>query len=79
MDAQVLQSGATAQIEVGGEGDLDAAAAQVSRFLSLDVDARGWPQVAEHDAVIAEAQAQLPGLRPCGFHSPYASGQCRGL
>jgi DNA-3-methyladenine glycosylase II len=21
--------------------------------------------------VIADAQAQLPGLRPCGFHSPY--------
>ncbi|MEO6996560.1 MAG: hypothetical protein ABI112_00570, partial [Terracoccus sp.] len=23
------------------------------------------------DAVIADAQRQLPGLRPCGFHSPY--------
>jgi len=23
------------------------------------------------DPVIADAQAQLPGLRPCGFHSPY--------
>jgi DNA-3-methyladenine glycosylase II len=41
------------------------------RFLSLDVDARGWPGVARRDPVIADAQRQLPGLRPCGFHSPY--------
>ena len=62
---------ATAEIAVSGEGDLDAATSQVCRFLALDVDARGWPEVAERDAVIADAQRQLPGLRPCGFHSPY--------
>jgi DNA-3-methyladenine glycosylase II len=56
---------------VTGDGDLDAAAAQAARFLSVDVDARGWPSVGRRDAVIADAQARLPGLRPCGFHSPY--------
>jgi DNA-3-methyladenine glycosylase II len=43
----------------------------VCRFLALDVDARGWPDVAGRDPVVADAQARLPGLRPCGFHSPY--------
>lgn len=54
-----------------GDGDLDAAAAQVRRFLSPDVDARDWPDVAGRDPVITDAQTRLPGLRPCGFHSPY--------
>jgi len=70
-EATVTQHASTAEIMVAGDGDLDAAAEQVCRFLSLDVDARGWPHVADRDPVIAAAQAQLPGLRPCGFHSPY--------
>ena len=69
--ATVRQDGATARISVVGSGDLDAAAAQVQRFLAIDVDAREWPSVADRDAVIARAQADLPGLRPCGFFSPY--------
>ena len=56
---------------LAGAGDLDAAARQVCRFLALVVDGRGWPQVGRRDAVIAGAQARLPGLRPCGFHSAY--------
>jgi DNA-3-methyladenine glycosylase II len=56
---------------VSGDGDLEAATAQACRFLALDVDARGWPEVGRRDPVIGDAQAQLPGLRPCGFHSPY--------
>lgn len=68
---RVTQAGETARIEVSGQGDLEAAAEQVARFLSLDVDARRWPDVGKRDAVIADAQGQLPGLRPCGFHSPY--------
>lgn len=56
---------------LAGEGDLDAAAAQACRLLALDVDGRGWPEVGRRDPVIADAQARLPGLRPCGFHSPY--------
>ncbi len=70
-EASVTQCDGTARITVVGEGDLDAAAAQVRRFLALDVDARAWPDVADRDPVLADAQQQLPGLRPCGFHSPY--------
>lgn len=40
------QHGGTARITVTGDSDLDAAAAQVRRFLSLDVDARIRPAVA---------------------------------
>src|ERR1700733_5002950 len=70
-EAEVTQAGNTAHVALAGDGDLDAAAAQVGRFLALDVDGRGWPEVARRDPVIADAQARLPGLRPCGFHSPY--------
>jgi DNA-3-methyladenine glycosylase II len=70
-EATVTQHENTATIVVTGDGDLDAAADQAARFLALDVDARGWVDVARRDPVIADAQAQLPGLRPCGFHSPY--------
>jgi DNA-3-methyladenine glycosylase II len=70
-EAEMTQAGDTARVRLTGDGDLDAAAAQVARFLALDVDGRGWPEVARRDAVIADAQARLPGLRPCGFHSPY--------
>jgi DNA-3-methyladenine glycosylase II len=70
-EAEVTQSGDTAHVALAGDGDLDAAAVQACRFLALDVDGRGWPQVGRRDPVIADAQARLPGLRPCGFHSPY--------
>ena len=68
---EVTQAGSTARLTVSGDGDLEAATAQACRFLALDVDARGWPEVGRRDPVIAGAQARLPGLRPCGFHSPY--------
>jgi DNA-3-methyladenine glycosylase II len=58
-------------VEVTGDGDLDAAAEQVARFLALDIDATGWAAVGERDSVIGALQEELPGLRPCGFHSPY--------
>lgn len=67
----VSQEGAQAILRVEGEGDLSAATAQVCRFLALDVDASDWPAIARRDPVIGEAQRTLPGLRPCGFHSPY--------
>jgi DNA-3-methyladenine glycosylase II len=70
-EVEVTQAGETAHMVVTGHGDLEAAAAQACRFLALDVDARGWPEVGRRDPVIADAQARLPGLRPCGFHSPY--------
>ena len=71
VEVGVTQQDGAAHVEVSGDGDLEAAVAQVCRFLSLDVDARRWPEVASRDPVIAAAQEQLPGLRPCGFHSPY--------
>lgn len=70
-EVTVTQQDNTARIAVTGDGDLDTAADQVCRFLALDVDARTWPDIAGRDPVIADAQQQLPGLRPCGFHSPY--------
>ena len=70
-EVEVTQRGDDARVAVTGDGDLDAAAAQACRFLSLDVDARGWPDVGRRDPVIADARQRLPGLRPCGFHSPY--------
>ncbi len=70
-EVEVTQRDHLATINLAGDGDLEAAADQVRRFLALDVDARGWPDVAGRDPVIADAQTQLPGLRPCGFHSPY--------
>jgi DNA-3-methyladenine glycosylase II len=70
-EAAVTQAGDTAHVVLAGDGDLDAAAARARRFLALDVDGRGWPEVGRRDAVMADAQARLPGLRPCGFHSPY--------
>src|SRR5256885_16569677 len=69
--ATVRQDGSTARITVAGDGDLHAAAAQTARVLSLDVDGRGWPAVGDRDPIIGAAQQHLPGLRPCGFHSPY--------
>ncbi|WP_256837725.1 DNA-3-methyladenine glycosylase family protein [Ornithinimicrobium faecis] len=67
----VSQEGAQAVLRVEGEGDLSAAVAQVCRFLALDVDASDWPAIGQRDPVIGRAQRLLPGLRPCGFHSPY--------
>ncbi|MFC8734415.1 DNA-3-methyladenine glycosylase family protein [Luteimicrobium sp. NPDC057192] len=60
-----------ARVVVKGDGDLDAAAAQVARFLALDLDATTWPDVGRRDPVVGTVQERLPGLRPCGFHSPY--------
>ncbi len=70
-EVHVTQRGSAVRLTVLGDGDLDLAAAQACRFLSLDVDARGWPDVALRDPVIADAQQRLPGFRPCGFYSPY--------
>ena len=70
-DVVISQQDDAARIVVTGAGDLYAATAQVLRFMSLDIDGRDWPGVADHDPVIADAQRRLPGFRPCGFFSPY--------
>ena len=85
-EVEVTQAGDTAHLVVTGDGDLEAAAAQARRFLALDVDARGWPQVGHRDPVIGDAQARLPGaalvrfpfpLRGCGVGGAGAAGAYR--
>jgi DNA-3-methyladenine glycosylase II len=71
VDAVVTQVGGSARVVVTGPGDLQAATAQVQRFLSIDIDGSAWPEVGRRDPVIADAQQSLPGFRPCGFYSPY--------
>jgi DNA-3-methyladenine glycosylase II len=48
-----------------------AAVEQVERILSLDIDGRGFPDIARRDAVVAQLQSRYPGLRPVCFWSPY--------
>src|ERR1700678_2953356 len=48
-----------------------AAVEQVERIFSLDIDGRGFPDVARHDPVVAPLQSRYPGLRPVCFWSPY--------
>jgi DNA-3-methyladenine glycosylase II len=48
-----------------------AAVEQVERILSLDIDGRGFPDIALHDPVVAQLQSSYPGLRPVCFWSPY--------
>jgi DNA-3-methyladenine glycosylase II len=48
-----------------------AAVEQVERILSLDIDGRGFPDIALHDPVVAQLQSRYPGLRPVCFWSPY--------
>ncbi len=57
--------------EVSGDADPDRVAAQVTRILSLDVDARPWAELGERDEVLGRLQAAHDGLRPVLFHSPY--------
>ena len=71
VEASITQEGEFARITASSVGDLEAATAQVRRFMSIDIDGRAWPDVATIDPVIAKAQRHLPGFRPCGFFSPY--------
>jgi DNA-3-methyladenine glycosylase II len=48
-----------------------AAVEQVERILSLDIDGRGFPDIAGRDQVVAQLQSRYPGLRPVCFWSPY--------
>ncbi len=71
--ACVRQPGESVAIEILGVDDEDAAAAarQVTRILSLDVDATGFFDVGVRDPVIARIQSRYEGLRPVNFASPY--------
>jgi len=44
---------------------------QVERILSLDVDARGWPEVGRRDPVVARLQRRFPGFRPVNWSNAY--------
>ena len=57
-------------ILVGGTDD-PSAAAQAQRIVSLDVDASTYPAVGEREPAIGRLMAELPGLRPVLFASPY--------
>jgi DNA-3-methyladenine glycosylase II len=55
-----------------GEGFHAAAVArQVERILSLDVDGRGWPEVAKRDPVVSRLQRMFPGFRPVNWSDAY--------
>ena len=56
-EAEVTEGGDTAHVVLTGGGDLDAAAAQACRFLALDVDGDGWPQVGRRDPGRREGRA----------------------
>lgn len=53
------------------DADPDVVAAQVARILSVDVDGRGFDELARRDRVIGTMVAAAPGLRPPQFCSPY--------
>jgi DNA-3-methyladenine glycosylase II len=61
-------------VEVSGPAEPGAAARQVERILSLDVDGSGFPEVGERDPAIGRLQARYPGLRPVSFPSPFEAG-----
>lgn len=64
-------NGVVADLYGDREADHEAARIQLARILSLDVDGRGFPEVAERDPVMAELQETFTGLRPVCFFSPY--------
>jgi DNA-3-methyladenine glycosylase II len=54
-----------------GDVNPEAVASNVARILSLDVDAREFPDVGQRDDVVAGLQGKFPGLRPVCFWTPY--------
>ncbi|MET7995939.1 hypothetical protein ABZU76_34125 [Amycolatopsis sp. NPDC005232] len=66
------RSPGTVEVEVSAPVELAARVmGQVSRMLSLDVDASGLPDIDLRDSVAARLRAAHPGLRPVLFSSPY--------
>jgi DNA-3-methyladenine glycosylase II len=56
---------------VYGDAPVDAVRRQTSRILSLDVDGRAWPNVAQRDPVVARLQRMFPGFRPVNWSNAY--------
>jgi DNA-3-methyladenine glycosylase II len=72
--AVVLSQDGPTQVRLevfGAPGHEAAARDQILATLSLDVDARTWPEVGERDARIRTLQAKYHFLRPVLFASPY--------
>ena len=61
----------TVHADLTGSADPAAARDQLTRIFSLDIDGRGFAQVADADPVVAGLAAKYPGLRPVLFGSPY--------
>lgn len=57
--------------EVTGGRDHDRVGRQVARVISLDHDARDYPEVGRRDPAVGRLMEALPGLRPLCFTSPY--------
>jgi DNA-3-methyladenine glycosylase II len=56
---------------VHGDAPVDVVKDQVARILSLDVDGRSWPCVAQRDPVVARLQRMFPGFRPVNWSNAY--------
>jgi DNA-3-methyladenine glycosylase II len=56
---------------VYGAGPVEDVARQTERILSLDVDGRGWPDVAHRDPVVGRLQRMFPGFRPVNWSNAY--------
>ncbi|HYM65885.1 MAG TPA: DNA-3-methyladenine glycosylase 2 family protein, partial [Patescibacteria group bacterium] len=56
---------------VYGEAPPGSVEKQTARILSLDVDGRGWPEVANRDPVVARLQKMFPGFRPVNWSNAY--------
>ncbi|MHB8613083.1 MAG: DNA-3-methyladenine glycosylase family protein [Candidatus Dormibacteraceae bacterium] len=55
----------------GETSEPEAVARQVERILSIDVDGRGWADVAKRDSVVARLQLMFPGFRPVNWSNAY--------
>jgi DNA-3-methyladenine glycosylase II len=69
--AAIRQDDLGVHVELQGTIDVEVAAAQVARVLSLDHDGNQFTAVGLRDPVIGRLQAVAPGLRPPLFYSPY--------
>ncbi|HEX2648264.1 MAG TPA: DNA-3-methyladenine glycosylase 2 family protein [Candidatus Dormibacteraeota bacterium] len=56
---------------VYGDAPLAEVAHQTERILNLDVDGRGWPEVARRDPVVGRLQHMFPGFRPVNWSNAY--------
>ncbi|MFC5142892.1 DNA-3-methyladenine glycosylase family protein [Actinomycetospora rhizophila] len=75
---QAVPDGAVEVEIAGADGAEDIALAQIARVLSLDHDARDYPEVGRRLPAIGRLMAEQPGLRPTLFGTPYEAA-CWGV